>query len=59
MIMHWPQIVIAALLFIRCAIHADNNGKPLKGTYGGGSMILAAAIWFAVLYAGGFWTGGK
>lgn len=49
-----PQVVIIVLLSLSVAVDLLKHGEPKTGKYSFGTGLLAAAIWVAVLYWGGF-----
>ena len=51
----WPQYVMAAIYLIQIGMHMAKDGEPLKGKYNYVSAIVATAIVYVILRAGGFY----
>lgn len=58
MILHWPQITYAGLILFGMGVSCARYGQPKKDTYDFIDILVAPAICAAILYFGGFWTGG-
>lgn len=52
----WPQWTILASMAITCVAALQLNGEPRTGEYNGAVIILCQVIFFAILWAGGFWS---
>ncbi|MDO8596389.1 MAG: hypothetical protein Q7R45_07180 [Sulfuricaulis sp.] len=57
MVLHWPQIVVAALVLIDVGINSARYGQQKTDKYDMTDVLLAPALLVALLYFGGFWTG--
>lgn len=55
--LHWPQIAYIVLHALGLGITAAKNGQ--QSTYEFGTSIVSSLIVFALLYFGGFFTGGR
>jgi hypothetical protein len=53
--MGWPQITFIALHMAAFGMHLAKNGEP-RGNYSSGGALIACAINFGLLYAGGFFS---
>lgn len=54
----WPQIILAALLLIGVGSCGAKYGQKQTGTYDIVDVLIGPALMAALLYWGGFWTGG-
>lgn len=58
MIMHWPQLVMGALLAMNVGIALRRYGQEKKrDKYDVIDVLIGPAITVTILYYGGFWTG--
>lgn len=58
MIMHWPQLVMAAMIAMSVGISLSRYGQEKKrDKYDVIDVLIAPAITIVILYYGGFWTG--
>lgn len=51
----WPQYVMAAIYLIQIGIHLAKNGEPMESRYSFTTAVIATAIVFVILKAGGFY----
>ena len=54
MIMQWPQITVVVLAAISLGIHMAKHGQPALYQYSAPIRLVAVAIYFWLLYEGGF-----
>ena len=50
----WPQYVMAAIYLIYIGMNLAKDGEPEDGHYSFFTAIIASAIMFMILKAGGF-----
>ena len=53
---HWPQFVMAALIFVGIGHSLARFGQQKTDRYDWTDLILGPAIAIVLLYYGGFWT---
>jgi len=58
MMIKLPQVFILALYLISLGISIERHGKPKKGNESAWTSLIATIIMLALLYWGGFFTGG-
>jgi len=52
----WPQWVVLFMIVFTLGITAATHGKP-RTNINFGVTLLSSAIWFTLLYLGGFFKG--
>lgn len=60
-LLHWPQVtmMILMILSVGYALAKDGEPKPSDEKYSFVSQVFWKAVSAAILYYGGFWTGGQ
>ena len=51
----WPQFVMAAIYLVQIGIHIAKDGEQMEGKYSYITAIIATAIGYVILKAGGFY----
>jgi hypothetical protein len=59
MIFHWPQMIVAALMLFGIGISVAKYGQQKTDKYDITDVLIGPGIVAALLYFGGFWTGGN
>lgn len=57
--MGWPQIAVITICAMGIGISLEQHGKPKEGVENVWTTIIATAVFMALLWAGGFFGGGK
>lgn len=53
---HWPQYLAITLMLLTWLGHCERAGMPYDDVHSATKATIAAALWIAILFFGGFFA---